>query len=1203
MAEQQEHDQERSRHHVSGEEPQEVFQEEAEPQQQTQAKGTQRQGNERRPSTRRKRNYSSQIKWTYELNKDLHRCHLEADKSVYGYSGRLKKLWDKYQPEYAHLNSKHLTTQATRIVQKGLVSETKVEEKKARKSNEPEEHGEDRQEENNDEGLHQNDRVSDNEENGQNTRQASTKQFNEKEVQEMMEAIRPIWMKNYEHYLNVEIKDREFTTRKDRKIEDIEIEAVNRIIEEILSQNGSSINLWHINVMQYATAITLLSGHGKLRENKKKNKVGKTRGWMMNIMNRINAIRRKLSYINLVRKCREQNIFTQKQKQIERNLKRRYGNINNQRLYEIESILKHDLSVQSKILRDRKIVTELQRINSLFYSSPKNVYREFRKNGTIDIKDTPPEEEVKGFWNNIWGQEGLFNRDSKWLEELQENYCKDVKANISNIKYEHFEKVNENLKNATSPGLDLTVGYWVKQCKSTRRATFDIFRKVSDNKDTIPEWLVKTRTTLLAKNQDTKNPKNFRPIACENMLLKTYTGTLALLIEEHLADNNIIAPEQAGAKKGMWGCTDQLLINRAVTDEAIKNQRNLYMIWLDYKKAYDSVPHGWITEAMKLAKIPAKIIEAINQLISKWQTELSIPTVNGKVRIGEILYRKGVLQGDYLNVILFILSLNPLSFLLDRTDGFKLSKDTVHEKNITHLLFVDDLKLLAPTLNKIKLQLDIVTTFSKDIGMTFGEDKCAYICIDRGKRKSLGKSIEINGVTMKELQEDEPYRYLGQDETVGYDGKLNKERIQTEYYRRARKIWSSELNARNKAIAHNSFALPVLVPTIGVLDWSIAEIENIDKQTRKILCMRGSFHRNSDKDRGRGLKSFEASFKTRIVALKRHIVEDKVRNHYLENVEHHETDKIIRLGNEYERIHLTEAIARTEKPEGKEVSQEMKNNMNKDNKEVWLKKPQHGYLHNRTMNNENVDVNMTNAWLKEGKLSSHIEGYLCAVQEQEIETRKLRKQREKNRDMQMKMPSVCRLCGREEETIFHITSACSYFSSNLYLHSRHNLIAKEIHHQVVAQLREGEENLGKPRGMPPTTLKVGGTEIWWDREVNTLTKIPHNRPDLIIWDTDNSTCKVIDVCVPLDTNVELRETTKRNSYIDLVDQLQRIYPKYKYTIVPIIVGALGTIPKKLKENLQKTGIKTEKILTVTKEIQKLALLGTLKVCKNFQKIV
>ena len=79
-------------------------------------------------------------------------------------------------------------------------------------------------------------------------------------------------------------------------------------------------------------------------------------------------------------------------------------------------------------------------------------------------------------------------------------------------------------------------------------------------------------------------------------------------------------------------------------------------------------------------------------------------------------------------------------------------------------------------------------------------------------------------------------------------------------------------------------------------------------------------------------------------------------------------------------------------------------------------------------------------------------------------------------------------------------------------------------------------------------------------------------------------------------------TTYIHTYIHTYIYI-RIYPKYKYTIVPIIVGALGTIPKKLKENLQKTGIKTEKIPTVTKEIQKLALLGTLKVCKNFQKIV
>ena len=49
--------------------------------------------------------------------------------------------------------------------------------------------------------------------------------------------------------------------------------------------------------------------------------------------------------------------------------------------------------------------------------------------------------------------------------------------------------------------------------------------------------------------------------------------------------------------------------------------------------------------------------------------------------------------------------------------------------------------------------LGFVTTFTNDIGMIFGESKCAYICIVRGKRKSLGNSIKINGLTIQELKD------------------------------------------------------------------------------------------------------------------------------------------------------------------------------------------------------------------------------------------------------------------------------------------------------------------------------------------------------------------------------------------------------------------------------------------------------------------
>ena len=127
--------------------------------------------------------------------------------------------------------------------------------------------------------------------------------------------------------------------------------------------------------------------------------------------------------------------------------------------------------------------------------------------------------------------------------------------------------------------------------------------------------------------------------------------------------------------------------------------------------------------------------------------------------------------------------------------------------------------------------------------MKFGQEKCVYIKIEKGKNTTTS-AIEINGLKIKPIQEGESYRYLGQDENVAYEGKINKERVTNEYISRVKKIWSSELSAYNKTIAHNSFATPVITPTIGILDWTIQEIKDIDIKTRKILLVTGNFHPN-----------------------------------------------------------------------------------------------------------------------------------------------------------------------------------------------------------------------------------------------------------------------------------------------------------------------------------------------------------------------
>ena len=53
----------------------------------------------------------------------------------------------------------------------------------------------------------------------------------------------------------------------------------------------------------------------------------------------------------------------------------------------------------------------------------------------------------------------------------------------------------------------------------------------------------------------------------------------------------------------------------------------------------------------------------------------------------------------------------------------------------------------------------------------------------------------------------------------------------------------------NKILAHNAFALPTIAATVGILEWSIKEINDIVIKTCKVLTMTGSLHPNSDVDK------------------------------------------------------------------------------------------------------------------------------------------------------------------------------------------------------------------------------------------------------------------------------------------------------------------------------------------------------------------
>ena len=133
----------------------------------------------------------------------------------------------------------------------------------------------------------------------------------------------------------------------------------------------------------------------------------------------------------------------------------------------------------------------------------------------------------------------------------------------------------------------------------------------------VPSCLTRGRTTLIQKDKSKANvASNYRPITCLPLLWKLSTGVLlattSLNLNVHIPDvqlhqvyayldqEKLLPEEQRGYRKGSRGTNDLLCIDRAVIKEVKSRNKNLAMAWIDYKKAYDMVPHSWIIECLDL---------------------------------------------------------------------------------------------------------------------------------------------------------------------------------------------------------------------------------------------------------------------------------------------------------------------------------------------------------------------------------------------------------------------------------------------------------------------------------------------------------------------------------------------------------------------------------------------------------------------------
>ena len=211
---------------------------------------------------------------------------------------------------------------------------------------------------------------------------------------------------------------------------------------------------------------------------------------------------------------------------------------------------------------------------------------------------------------------------------------------------------------------------------------------------------------------------NYRPIACLNLLLKLKTGIIFDKLYQHLENENLLLEEQKGCRHASRGTKDQLLIDKAAIRNCKKRKTNLNMAWVDFRKAYDMVPHVWIIDALKLICAGPNVIALLKSTIIDWKIELISKDINP----GELNINRDLIK-EILYPLCFHFSLIPLTLVLRRMkQGCSFQKG---KSKLNHLLFMDDLKLYGSNQNEIDSLVRTVKIVTMDIGMKFGKDKCS----------------------------------------------------------------------------------------------------------------------------------------------------------------------------------------------------------------------------------------------------------------------------------------------------------------------------------------------------------------------------------------------------------------------------------------------------------------------------------------------
>lgn len=449
-----------------------------------------------------------------------------------------------------------------------------------------------------------------------------------------------------------------------------------------------------------------------------------------------------------------------------KNLKQKYDNSRTraQKQIAFQEYSEANRNVKRYVRRDkRRWVDELaqEAEEAARQGNSKKLYDITRKLSRTNFSREKPVKDKNG--NMLTNENDKLNR---WMEHFSELLGKvdlhqeelalpppvlaDQDINLESPTLEEVKDALRSMRNGKAPGLDNIQAELIKAGDAAANLLHPLIQQVWHEERVPNEWK-KGIIVKIPKKGDATLCSNWRGITLLSVPSKVLARIILNRIQQSIEKK--LRKEQAGFRSAR-SCVDLINTLRILLEQSKEFQTTLYLTFVDFEKAFDTVKHQVLWHVLQEYGIPGKIISIIKDMYDGYECHV---LHQGKLTEA-IPVNAGVRQGCILSPILFLLVLDSVMRRVTRNRRRGIQWGL--RERLEDLDFADDICLLAQRYTDIQAKLHSLQEEAELVGLKININKTKEMRLNA----RTAEALELHGKVVEEVT---LFQYLGSIVTAG----------------------------------------------------------------------------------------------------------------------------------------------------------------------------------------------------------------------------------------------------------------------------------------------------------------------------------------------------------------------------------------------------------------------------------------------------